>query len=152
MNHHELFKHNLSFQKKIILQYIEEAENFQCQHNLTHPDQRIWKHRYDLRTFYFFDHGSFLYAQVRILRFRFAGTNRTFTFYGSLFCAFSHFAKTFMSQAVAQADVLLGELSTLVSIQTLSRWASLLSADPSPAASAGGIPQKPDGRPRPAFE
>lgn len=137
MKHQDFFKQNFIFQKKIILKYKEEARDFQQQYNLAHPEHRIWKHRYGLRTFYFFVQGSLIYVQVQILRFRFAGTNRTFTFYGSLFCAFSRFSRNFMAQAVAQADLLFSELSTLLSPKTLSRWESLLSAVPAPVASHG---------------
>lgn len=137
MNHQDFFKQNFAFQKKIILKYKYEAQDFQQQYNLAHPQRRIWKHRYGLRTFYFFVQGSLIYVRVKILRFRFAGTNRTFTFYGSLFCAFSRFSRDFMAQAVAQAGFLFSALSTLLSPKTLSRWASLLSVVPAPAASPG---------------
>lgn len=139
MKHQDFFKQNFTFQKKIILQYKEEARDFQQRHNLAHPRHRIWKHRYGLRTFYFYVKGTPVRVRVKILRFRYAGTNRTFTFYGSLFCAFSSFSRALMEEAVAQDKVrlLLGDLCTLFSPETLSRWKSLLSVIPAPVASPG---------------
>lgn len=124
----ELFKQNFSFQSEIASLYEREAKAFQFRHNLSHPESLIWRHLLYRRTFFFFRNGSSFSVQVELVRFRFAGTNRTFTFYGSLFCAFSHFSKELISQAAAQKDDPFSPAATLVSRETLSRWVSCLAS------------------------
>lgn len=137
MNYKDFFKHNFSFQQKILSCYDQEARNFQLQHNASHREHRIWRHMLYKRTFYFFRNGIHFSVEVEIVRFRFAGTNRTFTFYGSLFCSFSHFSKEFISKAVAENTDPFSSVAGLVSTQTILHWASCLDRIPLSLTSSG---------------
>lgn len=124
MKNSAFFKQNISFQQKISSSYDSQALRYQFQHNQRHPDRRIWRHLLYRRTFYFLHNGCYLSVQIEIVRFRYAGTNSTFTFYGNLFLAFSRFSSGFVHQAISEADTLDGPASIVVSRETLRRWQS----------------------------
>ena len=128
MNNRRFFKQIFSFRQKTASLYSREACSFQYRHNRLHPDCRIHRHMLCPRTFHFFHGGHHVLVQVCLVRFRFSGTNRTFTFYGSLFLPFSRFSLAFIRQAVSEERdrCLCGPASTCVSSGTVSRWARML--------------------------
>lgn len=126
MKHSEFFKQNFSFQEQISSSYSRQALNFQFKHNQKHPDKRIWRHLLYRRTFYFFRNGEYFSVQVELVRFRYAGTNCTFTFYGNLFLAFSRFSSSFVHQAVSESDSIDGLAAPVVSRDTLKQWLARL--------------------------
>lgn len=121
----ELFKQNFDFQSKISSDYERGTQNFQFRYNQAHPNARIWRHMLYKRTFFFFRDGIAFSVQVTLVRFVYAGTSRTFTFYGDLFCAFSHFSSEFIRQAVAEKD--LGDSFPALTVPevVLNVWGSL---------------------------
>ena len=122
MKHDDFFKHNSHFQNKISSSYSKQATVYQSEHNQKHPQQRIWRHMLYKRTFYFSLNGRNVSVEVEIVRFRYVGTNSTFTFYGSLFCAYSHFSVEFIKEAVSSSGELLSQSALTVSIKTLNCW------------------------------
>ena len=122
MKHSEFFKQNFSFQEKISSSYTKQTLRYQYLHNQSHPHRRIWRHLIYRRTFYFLHCGQYISGQVEIVRFRYAGTNCTFTFYGDLFLAFSRFSSQFVRLAVSEADSIRGLASSVVSQDTLKHW------------------------------
>ncbi len=121
MKHNEFFKHNFSFEQKISSEYNKQAVQYQFLHNLKSPDRRIWRHLLYRRTFYFQRDGVYFSVQIEIVRFKYAGTNTTFTFYGDLFLAFSRFSSQFVRQAVSEGTN--GRFAaSIVSKETLTRW------------------------------
>ena len=126
MKHNEFFKHNFSFQQKISSVYNRQALQYQFEYNKKHPDKHIWRHLLYRRTFYFLRHGVYFSVQIEIVRFKYAGTNSTFTFYGDLFLAFSRFSSQFVRQAVSEG--IEGRCAaSIVSKETLKRWSRHLS-------------------------
>lgn len=121
----ELFKQNFDFQSKISSGYEREVKKFQFCYNQAHPDARIWRHLLYERTFFFFRDGIAFSVQVTLVHFVYAGTSRTFTFYGTLFCAFSHFSTEFIRQAVAEKDLRDSFPALTVPEVVLNVWASL---------------------------
>lgn len=95
---------------------------FQKEYNLKHPGMHIWRHILYRKTFRFFLNGQIISLDLEIVRFIYAGTNRTFTFYGSFFLPFFHFTKEFMRQAVRSPDTL---PALDVSAETIRRWTRL---------------------------
>ncbi len=122
MKNKDFFKPFLDFQLHISERYEQEARDFQRKYNASHPDCHIWRHMLYTRTFYFYHEGQYISVRIEVLRFRYAHTFRTFTFYGSLLCPFSHFSTSFIRQAVAEADLLFSQTASLVSTDTLRRW------------------------------
>jgi len=122
MRNNNFFKHDFEFQKNISLHYDRKAMAFQSEYNRKHPGKRIWRHLLYKRTFYFYLHRRYISVEVEIVRFRYAKTNNTFTFYGSLFCAYSHFSAGFIKQAVSSSDDLLSPSALAVSVKTLNGW------------------------------
>lgn len=122
MKHSEFFKQNFLFQEKISSSYNQQALRFQFRHNQKHPDRRIWRHLIYRRTFYFFRNGEYFSVQIELVRFRYAGTNRTFTFYGDLFLPFSRFSSCFVRQAVSETGCIDGPAASVVSPETLRQW------------------------------
>lgn len=102
--------------------YDKQARTFQKEYNFKHPGMHIWRHILYRKTFRFFLSGQMISVDVEIVRFIYAGTNRTFTFYGSFFLPFFHFTKEFMCQAVRSPDTL---PALEVSAETIRRWARL---------------------------
>lgn len=125
MNHNEFFKQNFLFQRNFHIQYEKEARSFQSHYNSVHPSHRIWRHQLYLRTFFFYRNGISFSIQVRVVRFIFAGTGKTFTFYGSLFSAFSRFSKELISQVVSDHTAPFSTTSSLVSSETAAHWKAL---------------------------
>lgn len=123
MKNKDFFKPFLDFQQHICALYEQEARIFQLRYNASHPDCHIWRHMLYRRTFYFYSGGHHICVCIEILRFRYAHTFRTFTFYGSLLCPFSHFSADFIRQAVAEAVLLFSQTASLVTADTLRRWA-----------------------------
>ena len=123
MKHKNFFKHNSHFQSNISECYARQAAVYQSKYNRKHPRQHIWRHMLYKRTFYFYLYGRHISVEVEIVRFRFAGTNVTFTFYGTLFCAYTHFSTQFIKQAVSSSDELLSPSALIVSVKTLKCWA-----------------------------
>jgi len=101
------------------------VQNFQFRYNQAHPNARIWRHMLYKRTFFFFRDGIAFSVQVTLVRFVYAGTSRTFTFYGDLFCAFSHFSSEFIRQAVAEKDIGDSFPALTVPEVVLNVWGSL---------------------------
>ncbi|MGN0398785.1 MAG: hypothetical protein ACI4EO_01540 [Blautia sp.] len=125
MNHNEFFKQNFLFQRNFHIQYEKEARSFQSHYNSVHPSHRIWRHQLYLRTFFFYRNGFSFSIQVRVVRFIFAGTGKTFTFYGSLFSAFSRFSKELISQIVSDHTDPFCTAASLVSSETAAHWKAL---------------------------
>ncbi len=121
MKHKEFFKHNSSFEQKISSEYNKQAIQYQFDYNKKHPDRHIWRHLIYRRTFYFLRDGVYFSVQIEIVRFKYAGTNSTFTFYGDLFLALSRFSAQFVRQAVKEGMNGSGAAS-IVSKETLKRW------------------------------
>lgn len=124
MKYNEFFKHNFSFQEKIASHYRQEVYQFQNKHNSSAGSDRIWRHQLYPRTFYFFRNGIAFSVRIYLVRFIYAGTSRTFTFYGTLFCAFSRYSKEFISSVLSEGGNKYGDASCLVSVETASRWVS----------------------------
>lgn len=137
MKRNAFFKQNFSFSKKISSLYEQEARSFQFRHNSSSSSAPVWRHMLYPRTFYFYRNGCVFSVRVKIIRFRFAGTNRTFTFYGSLFRSFSRFSQEFTRLACAEKDDPFSPVSTLVSTETLTRWAALCANPSFPFTSSG---------------
>ena len=110
------------FRQHISDEYDRQARAFQKEYNLSHPDQHLWRHILYKRTFRFFKNGQAIPVDLEIVRFIYAGTNSTFTFYGSLFLPFFRFPITFMEQAVCSPS---GTAAMEVSADTVSRWGNL---------------------------
>lgn len=123
MNH--FFKKNLQCQQKFSLLYKKEASDYQASYNRRHPQHPIWRHMLYTRTFYVFWQGGLYVIRIPIVRFLFAGTSKTFSFYGSLFCAFSHYARPFIHLAISDSDNPDSPVSLTVLPRTLKRWAAL---------------------------
>ena len=117
-------KKNLSIQQNISSLYNRLAVKFQYEHNQRQPHQRIWRHMLYPRTFFFFLHGTVISVQVEIVRFRFAGTNRTFTYYGPFFLPYSKFSRPFIHAALRADDMDTESPSLMVSCDTLASWRS----------------------------
>ncbi len=130
MKNREIFKDNFSFSNKISACYDQEARKFQKEYNRSHPGCHIWRHVLSRRTFFFCSHGHHFAASVEIVRFLFAHSNRTFTFYGSLFLPGSPFPVQFVQQALAESYDPCGSASSLVHPCTLRRWGSVSHAAP----------------------
>lgn len=107
---------------KISALYDKEARSFQAAYNKRHPGRHIWRHILYTRTLYFFRDREHISVCVEIVRFRFAGSSRTFTFYGSLFASFSRFSAEFIRQAVSERDSPCGMASSVVHPSTIRRW------------------------------
>ena len=103
MKRRNICKHNLSesLQADISSDYDRQAREYQCRHNRKHPHERIWRHILYRRSFFFYREGQTVSISVEIVRFIYAGTNKTFTFLGSLFRAFSRFPWEFLRVATA---------------------------------------------------
>lgn len=124
--YNDFFKHNLHFQKIISASYDREARRFQKTYNSQHPLCHIWRHILYARTFFFCRGGICFSVRVELLRFLYAGTSRTFTFYGSLFLAFSSFSKEFIRSASSPCPSIPDEVMLLIPACTLARWARLI--------------------------
>ncbi len=124
-HHIEFCKKNFQFQQTIQKQYDKEAKNFQYEHNRRHPGRHIWRHVLYTRTYFFYVNGIQLSVEVTIVRFIYAGTGSTFTFYGSLFSAFTAYSLGFIQTAVSEMDDRLSAAALAVSAETLKSWASL---------------------------
>jgi len=122
MKHDDFFKYNFHFQNNLSSCYAQQAHAYQLKYNRKHPGQRIWRHMLYKRTFYFFLNGRYISIEIEIVRFRYAGTNTTFTFYGTLFCAYSHFSAQFIKHAVFSSDELFSPSALTVSVKTLNSW------------------------------
>lgn len=122
MKYNDFFKYNSKFQKNIFSCYDQQAAAFQSKYNKNHPKQHIWRHMLYKRTFYFSLNGRHISIEIEIVRFRYVGTNKTFTFYGTLFCAYSNFSAEFIKQAVSSSDELLSPSALTVSVKTLNCW------------------------------
>lgn len=107
-----------SFQLEIPSLYYRESLRFQEAHNASGSAQRIWRHGLYRRVFRFFLHGSLVCVEVELVRFLYAGTNRSFTYYGSLFLPYTSFAKELISSALSDG----AEEAFLVSSDTIRRW------------------------------
>ena len=121
MKNHAFF--NIKFkniQDGIAADYDRQARQFQAEYNKKHPGRHIWRHILYRRTFCFFNFGQTFPVTLEIVRFIYAGTNKTFTFYGSLFLPFSHFSKDFMALAVSEPS---GDAALEVSESTVRCWA-----------------------------
>ena len=125
-------KNNLTkqVQEETASSYDHEAREHQHSFNQAHPSGHIWRHMLSKRKFTFYREGIAIQIEIEIVRFIFAGTNRTFTFYGTLFYQFYRFSLEFIRAAVR--DYELHRLSDRdrdadgprleVSTATLSRW------------------------------
>ena len=100
--------------------YDQEARQFQRKYNREHPDRHIWRHLLYKRTFFFCKEGKRISVKIEIVRFIFAGTNRTMTFYGSMFLPRSSFSKQFQKHSVSNPSA---EFTEMVSIRTIQKWA-----------------------------
>lgn len=119
------FKQNFQFQQNILSEYNKQVLDYQFRYNLCHPISHIWRHNLYKRTFFFYKNGCSFSIQISVVRFIYAGTNRTFTFYGSLFSAFSHFSREFIQQAVQEKNIRDSFPALTVSAETLRTWCSL---------------------------
>jgi len=122
MKNKELFKNNLNFQHIFSSCYAKQAAAYQAEYNQKNPRQRIWRHMLYKRTFYFFLDGRHVSVDIEIVRFRHARTNNTFTYYGTLFCAYSFFSVQFKRHAVCSSDELLSPSAVIISVKTLNCW------------------------------
>lgn len=127
MKRKELSKHFFSntLQSNIASEYDKQARDFQKKYNQTHPDAHIWRHILYKHIFYFSKNGQVLSVRVEIVRFIYAGTNKTFTFLGNLFRAFSRFTWNFLHAAVKDP---LSPAALEVSAETVYRWQKLFSS------------------------
>ena len=80
--------------------YDREDRQFQQKYNHEHPGRHIWRHILHKRVFFFFTDKKWISVEVEIVRFIYAGTNKTMTFYGSMFLAYSSFSKQLQKCAV----------------------------------------------------
>lgn len=122
MKNNNFFKHNPKFQDNLSSRYEREATVYQSGYNRKHPGKHIWRHMLYKRTFYFYLDGMHISVEVEIVRFRHARTNNTFTFHGTLFCAYSHFSAGFIKQAVSSSGDPLSPSALAVSVKTLNCW------------------------------
>lgn len=122
MKHNEFFKMNLELQEKIAALYDTEVRKFQSRYNKKHPDQHIWRHMLYCRSLFLFKNGCYSSVRIEIVRFRFAGTYTTFTFYGSLFAALSRFSAEFIRKALSEKNQACGMASSVVHPSTLRHW------------------------------
>lgn len=125
MKHRELCKRFFSktLQNEISASYDEQARRFQKNYNTMHPDAHIWRHILYERTFIFYRNGQVLSVRVEIVRFIFAGTNKTFTYLGNLFRAFSCFPWEFLNAVVHDPE---SSVALEICAETLIRWKKLL--------------------------
>lgn len=121
--YNDFFKHNLQFQKKISDSYDQEARQFQKVYNSKHPGHHIWRHILHARTFFFCRDGVCFSVRVEIVRFLYAGTSHTFTFYGSLFRAFSSFSEEFIRSAASSPTSIPNEVMLAIPPYTVASWA-----------------------------
>lgn len=142
MNCPDFFKQNFQFQKKFSSEYHSQVKKFQNRYNHLHPDSHIWKHGLYTRTFFFYRNGLSFSVEIQIVRFVYAGTNKTFTFYGTLFSAFSHFSREFIRQAVREKNSPDSFPALTVSIETLAAWEALSDFRFPPRIPAPDIPEK----------
>lgn len=110
------------FRQYISDEYDRQARAFQKEYNSSHPDGHLWRHILYKRTFRFFKDGQVISVELEIVRFIYAGTNSTFTFYSSFFLPFSRFSIGFMKQAILFPS---GAAAMDVSADTVSRWGRL---------------------------
>lgn len=142
MNCPDFFKQNFQFQEKISSDYLDQVLKFQSRYNQRHQGSPIWRHGLYTRTFFFYSNGRSLSVEIQIVRFIYAGTNLTFTFYGSLFSAFSHFSREFIRQAVHEKNSPDSFPALTVSSETLEIWANLPDFRFPPRNPAPDIPEK----------
>lgn len=142
MNCSDFFKQNFQFQEKFSSEYHDQARKFQLRYNQHHPGAPIWRHGLYTRTFFFYRNGCPFSVVIQIVRFIYAGTSQTFTFYGSLFSAFSHFSREFIQQAVYEKNSLDSFPALSVSSETLEIWAGLPDFRFPPRVPAPDIPEK----------
>lgn len=114
-----------SFQSEIPSLYYRESLRFQETHNAKETAHRIWRHGLYHRVFRFFLHGCLVCVEVSLVRFLYAGTNRSFTYYGSLFLPYTSFARDLILSALSDG----AEEAFLVSSDTIHCWKQSL---PSP--------------------
>ncbi len=124
-NYFNFFKQNFQLQQKIASEYEHQVRNFQLRYNDRHPKSHIWRHMLYTRIFFFYHDGVAFSVEIRLVRFIYAGTSHTFTFYGSLFCAFTHFSTSFIRQAVAEKEVPDSFPALTVPEIVLNVWAGL---------------------------
>jgi len=72
-----------AFISKTQMRYRNEADTFQHRYNEKNKIH-IWRHMLYSRIFHFYINGDLISVPVEIIRFIFAGSNKTFSFYGSL--------------------------------------------------------------------
>ena len=124
MKKHALCKNEMKnqLQDEIQARYNRLARSYQYKHNTSHPDGRIWRHMLCTRTFTFFRSGTAVEITVEIVRFIFAGTHHTFTFYAGLFLPFSRYAAEFVRSAISLPE---SGAALCVSRETICRWKRL---------------------------
>lgn len=88
-------------------QYDKECQAYQMTYNQRHPGAHIWRHLIYSRTIHFLRNGADITCVIRIVRFIFAGTNSSFTFYGSLILPRTHFSFPMLRDWIRQTPPLL---------------------------------------------
>ena len=110
-----------SLRSEISSRYQKEAVRFQHLHNSSHPEDRIWRHMLYIRTFHFLSGGVLLTVKVEMVRFIYVNSNRTFTFYSSLFLPRTSYVREFIRTAISSPA---SEARFFVAIGTIRRWES----------------------------
>ena len=118
-----------SLRSEVQSRYDRAAKDFQYRHNQTPGARRIWRHMICRRTFLFLLSGRLVSVTIEIVRFVYAGTHQTFTFYGDLFVPRSHYPVEFIRNAIADRR---SDYALCVSTATLRRWEKAGFSAPSP--------------------
>lgn len=104
---------------EIANKYDLEARQFQKDYNRKHPDKHIWRHILHKRKFIFIVDGERVTVCVEIVRFRIAGTNRTMTFYGTMFLPYKSYSTLFVKLAINNPNEPPFEQ---ISLRTIKKW------------------------------
>jgi hypothetical protein len=122
MTNQKHFKDIFSLREKKIREYNKQARKYQYIYNQREDKPHIWRHGFLKRRYHFMLNGNLCEIEIEIIRFRIAGTNHTFAFYGTLFCRGICYAKEFIEKAVADHS---SDEALCISHETLCRWTDL---------------------------
>ena len=118
-------KEEADLTKQFQSQYDKECRAYQTNYNRTHPGAHIWRHLIYTRTIHFLRQGSDVTCLIRIVRFIIAGTNKSFTFYGSFILPRTHYSLPMLWAWIRQTPPLL-------SPTVIRRWKSATEAESNP--------------------
>lgn len=99
--------------------YNQQVLEFQFKHNLMNPSQKIWRHILCRRAISFLINGNEVAVIITVVRFVYARSTTTFTFYGSLLLPRTHYSFPLLKRWIGMRPAMLSQ-------DVENRWISFM--------------------------